>query len=229
MSDNNGGDLEILYSFDIDVPEPSGLSFGESRDVLYTVSDRTSKIYKLSLDGKVLGEIECDADDLEGVAYDKSDNSLWIADEGKRKLKKVDLQGETIESFKLKIKSKHKNSGIEGLTIDNKNNNLLCLNEKKPGLLIKTDKQGNILEKHKLKFAKDYSGIFYDEHTDKLWVVSDKSMTISRLDIQGNVEESYQTQIESMEGIAVDTQNMLIYVVSDELEKLFVFSLKVKN
>ncbi len=187
------------------------------------MSDNTNNIYKISLDGKLIEEIKCSAEDLEGIVFDDTDKSIWLADERKRNLIHINLKGETLKEFHLDIKTKKENSGIEGLTVNKKTGNLLCLNEKKPGLLIETDKNGNILETHKLKFAKDYSGIYHDANTNKLWIISDKSMTITRLDAQGNIEHTYQTDIESMEGVVIDSKKRLMYIVSDELERLFVF------
>ncbi len=219
----DGGGLTLINSYKIDVPEPSGLSFDANQEALFTVSDKTNNIYKLSLEGKLLKTIECDADDLEGITYSKTDNTIWIADERKRKLKQLNIDGNTLKSFKIKVKAKKKNAELEGLTINNLSGNLLCLNEKKPGLLIETNQNGEVLEKHKLDFAKDYSGIYHDAETNNLWIVSDKSMTITQCDMKGNILNNYQTDIESMEGIVVDSNKKLIYVVSDELQKLFVF------
>ncbi len=213
----------LVNSYKINVPEPSGLSFAADNKALYTVSDKTNMIYKLSLDGKLIEKINTTAEDLEGIVFDNTDTSIWIADERKRNLLNVDLKGKTLKSLNLDIASKKKNSGIEGLTINKNTGNLLCLNEKKPGLLIEADKNGKILKTDNLDFAKDYSGVYHDAQTDNLWIVSDKSMTITRLNTKGKIEYTYQTEIESMEGIVLDTKNRLMYIVSDELEKLFVF------
>ncbi len=216
--------LELLNSFKIKVPEPSGLSFGANNMELFTVSDKTNKIYKMTLKGEVLSEIECDATDLEGIAYNNVDTSIWIAEERNRRLIQLNLKGETLKSIKLDIEANKKNSGIEGLSINHNNGNIFCVNEKNPGLLIKLNKDCNILETHKLDFAKDYSGVYHDAYNDKLWIISDKSMTITRFDNKGKIEHQYQTDIESMEGIVVDSKNKLIYIVSDELERLFIFN-----
>ncbi len=217
--------FKLLTSYKIDVPEPSGLSFGADNSVLYTVSDRTNEIYKLSLKGEILANIPTEAKDLEGISYCRTDNTIWLADERERKLLKVNLEGKTLKSVNLNLtESTKKNSGIEGLTIDYKTGNMFCLNEKKPGLLIKTDNNGTVLEKNKLDFAGDYSGVYHDAKTNELWIISDKSMTITRFDSQGNLMHTFQTDVKSMEGIVVNSQDKIIYIVSDELERLFVFA-----
>ncbi len=222
-ADTNKDAFDLVNSYKINVPEPSGLSFAADNKSLYTVSDRTNKIYRISLEGKLIEKINCTAEDLEGIVFDNLDTSIWLADERKRRLINVNLQGKTLKSIDLNIEAQNNNSGLEGLTINKNTGNFLCLNEKKPGLLIETDKSGNILKTHKLDFAKDYSGAYHDAHTNKLWIVSDKSMTITRFDAKGNTEHSYQTDIESMEGIVVDSQNRLMYIVSDDLGRLFIF------
>ena len=43
------GTLELINSYDLDVPEPSGLSFGTDKNTLLTVSDHTNQVYELDL------------------------------------------------------------------------------------------------------------------------------------------------------------------------------------
>ncbi len=221
--DNSEGEFTLLSSYDIEVPEPSGLSFTADKRSLYTVSDKTNKIYQLSLTGELIQAIDCNAEDLEGITFNGNDTTIWVAQERDREIMQLNMKGETLQKFKLDIEKRKKNSGIEGLTINTKNGEMFCLNEKKPGLLIKFNQNGEILDNKKLDFAKDYSGIYHDAKTKKLWIVSDKSKTITLLDKKGKVEKSYETDVKSMEGIVVNSKKRLIYVVSDKLEKLFIF------
>jgi DNA-binding beta-propeller fold protein YncE len=46
--------LELLAKYKIDVPEPSGLAIDQSGSALYTVSDNTNKVYKISAQGEVI-------------------------------------------------------------------------------------------------------------------------------------------------------------------------------
>ena len=40
------GTLELIDSYEVDVPEPSGLSFGPDNETLLTVSDHTNQVYE---------------------------------------------------------------------------------------------------------------------------------------------------------------------------------------
>ena len=215
--------LNKIASYKIDVPEPSGLSFSEDSAVLYTVSDKTNKIYKISLKGELLSIINCKASDLEGICYDINNKFIWVAEERNRKIVKLDTAGNIINETGLKIQANDENKGIEGITINLQNKHIFCVNEGKPGLLIELDKNQQKINEYKLNFAKDYSGIFYDSQIDKVWIISDKSKTITKCDLQGNEIETYKLGIKKAEGVVVDSKNKLIYVVSDKKEKLYVF------
>ena len=57
--DNEVGDkpkdiLELEASYKIDVLDPSGLAVSSSGEVLYTVSDNTAEVYKLSKTGDIV-------------------------------------------------------------------------------------------------------------------------------------------------------------------------------
>ena len=97
------------------------------------------------------------------------------------------------------------------------------LNEKNPGLLLELDSNGKILKETNLRFASDYSGIFHDELNDQLWILSDQSRTINRSRTDGVLIESFNINVTQAEGIAVNSTEQLIYVVSDATENLYVF------
>jgi len=72
------GHLELEASYKIKVSEPSGLSINDSGTELYTVSDKTSIVYKLSLTGDVIQTFDFKGSNVEGVAtYTK--NKLLLA------------------------------------------------------------------------------------------------------------------------------------------------------
>jgi len=215
--------LNKVASYKIDVPEPSGLSFSEDDEVLYTVSDKTNKIYKISTKGELISIIDCKASDLEGICYDTNNKFIWIAEERNRKIVKLDTKGNIIDGKSLEIQANDENKGIEGITINKKNGYTYCVNEGKPGLLIELDENQKKINEYELNFAEDYSGIFYDSEIDKVWIISDKSKTITKCDLKGNEIETYKLGIKKAEGVVVDSKNKLIYVVSDKKEKLYVF------
>ncbi len=62
--------LELLESYAVDVPEPSGLAINSSGNILYTVSDNTNKAYKLSTSGSILQTYDFTGNDLEDTIGD---------------------------------------------------------------------------------------------------------------------------------------------------------------
>ena len=59
--------LELMNTYSIQVSEPSGLAINSEGTNLYTVSDNTNKIYKLSSRGTILKTYNYEGNDLEGV------------------------------------------------------------------------------------------------------------------------------------------------------------------
>lgn len=213
--------LELEASYKIKVKEPSGLAINDAGNVLYTVSDKTSKIYKLSLKGEVLKKIECEGNNLEGVSTFSS-NKLLLAEEGAKTIIVFDLETGQGSNHKIKYKNKDKNSGIEGVSYDKNSQSIFIVNEKNPGKLIKLGKDFTVLAKYDLDFADDYSGIFYENSSKLLWILSDQNRTVNKCTVEGKLIESFKIDVKQPEGIAV--KNDHVYIVSDVESKLYVFN-----
>jgi len=210
--------LEYVASYKIKVKEPSGLAINHSGNVLYTVSDKTSKIYKLSMIGGVMETIDCEGNNLEGVSTFTS-NKLLLAEEGAKTIIVFDMETGKGSNHKIKYKNKDKNSGIEGVTFDSNSETIFIINEKKPGKLIRLRKDFSVLATYDLDFADDYSGIFYENSSNLLWILSDQDKTVNKCTLKGKLIESYKIDIKQAEGIVVT--NNYIYIVSDAEEKLY--------
>ena len=74
-----------------------------------------------------------------------------------------------------------------------------------------------------LYFSQDLSGIEYDNVENILWILSDESQTISKCDLEGNIRQSFHFNLSKPEGIAINYETNLIYVVSDSQQKLSVY------
>ena len=219
-NDHIKGNLELEASYKIKVSEPSGLSINESGTELYTVSDKTSIVYKLSTKGDVIQTFDFKGSNVEAVStYTK--NKLLLAEESTKEIIVLDLVTGGSSNHKIKYKNKDKNSGIEGVTFDNNSNTIFVLNEKKPGKLIKLRNDFSVLAKYDLNFAADYSGIFYENSSDQLWILSDQNKTVNKCTLKGGLIESYKIKVSQPEGIAVTDKH--IYIVCDEKAKLYVF------
>lgn len=210
--------LELEASHKIKVKEPSGLAINDAGDVLYTVSDKTSKIYKMSTKGELIETIDCEGNNLEGVSSFTS-NKLLLAEEGSKKIIVFDIETGQGSDHKIKYKNKDKNSGIEGVTYDSKSETIFIINEKNPGKLIKLGKDFSVLGTHDLDFADDYSGIFYENSSNQLWILSDENKTVNLCTLKGKLIESYKIGIKQPEGIVVTNKH--IYIVSDAESKLY--------
>lgn len=223
-SDDIGGDgkddLELLSTFDISIPEPSGLSINSAGTSLYTVSDHTAKVYKMSTNGEVTKIFSYTGDDLEGVTT-YTGTKLLLAEERTKELVVFDMGSGVYEKHRINYENKDSNSGIEGVAFAENLNAIFILNEKNPGKLIRLRSDFTVLAEYDLKFAGDYSGVFYEESAKELWIVSDQSKTINKCTLKGDLIKSFSITITQAEGIAISKDK--IYVVSDAEEQLYVY------
>ena len=96
------------------------------------------------------------------------------------------------------------------------------------GLLIKYSTSNDTKTQVKLNFALDYSGIYYNDRSNKLWIVSDESKTLTQCALNGAKIISYQLPISGVEGIVVNDEETIAYVVSDPNNKLYKLDLTIK-
>jgi uncharacterized protein YjiK len=226
-SEKTGDDTVGLIPIDViklGIPEPSDLCFGPGNQILYTVSDNTAKVYKITIQGKILQTLPYVGNDLEGVCY-VNDQFLFIAEERYRKIVKLDLQGNKISEASIPVEINDLNSGLEGISYNPVNKCFYILNEVNPGLLIVTDENFNVLKKQTLSFAGDYSGICVDVQNQELWILSDVSATVNKCTLEGQLIEKFKLPINNPEGIALDAENHLLYIVSDQEATLYKFQL----
>lgn len=218
--DHKKAHLELEASYKINVSEPSGLSINDSGTELYTVSDKTSVVYTLSPTGEVIQTIDFKGSNLEGVST-YTENKLLLAEESSKKIIVLDMVTGEASKHKIKYKNKDKNSGIEGVAFDDNSNTIFILNEKKPGKLIRLRNDFSVLSTHDLNFAADYSGIFYENFSNQLWIVSDQSKSVNKCTLSGELIKSFKIKVAQPEGIAVTDNH--IYIVCDAKATLYVY------
>jgi len=226
-SDNNGNeggssndDLDLLTSFDIAIPEPSGLTVNDSGTALYTVSDNTAKVYKISTTGDVIKTYSYVGNDLEGVSI-FTGSKLLLAEERTKEIVEFDMGSGIFLKHKIPYHNNDDNSGIEGVAYAENLDAIFILNEKNPGKLLRLRNDFSVLAEYELNFAKDYSGIFYDNLDKILWIVSDQNKTINKCSLKGDVLKSYSINITQAEGVAIT--NDKIYIISDAEAKLYIY------
>jgi len=198
------GQLELIESYSIDVPEPSGLSFGPDNNTLLTVSDHTNQVYEMDMQGNIIRILDYTGKDLEGVTYNNT--------------------GSKLETFKLEIPSNSDNNGLEGISYNTNNKLYYVVNETNPDLLISWDANSGIISENKLNFASDYSGIFTDPDHSLLWFVSDQSKSLFKCDYNANVLQVFYLNELKYEGIVLDDSK--VYLVNDATAKLYYYQIK---
>ncbi len=212
--------LELLTTFSIDVPEPSGLAINSSGTILYTVSDLTNKVYKLATSGVVLQIFDFTGNDLEGVC-NYTNGKLLLAEERTKNIIELTMLTGAYVTHQMDYENDEPNAGIEGITYNADTHNIYFLNEKNPDKLFKLNTSFNIISSYDLNFANDYSGIFYDSTDTVLWIVSDESQTINKCTLEGELIESFVINVQKPEGIAISNEK--IYIVSDSQERIYTF------
>ena len=212
--------LDLEASYKINVSEPSGLAVNSSGTELFTVSDKTSTVYKLSTTGDIIQTFDFKGSNLEGISTYR-ENELLLAEESKKEIVILNTLTGKSSKHKIKYKNNDRNSGIEGVTYDPNSKNIFIINEKKPGKLIRLRNDFSVIEKYSLKFAADYSGIFYENASNQLWILSDQSKTVNKCTLSGEVIDSYRIKVAQPEGIAVTDKH--IYMVCDTNARLYVY------
>jgi len=215
--------LSLLKITPIKVPEPSGLALSYDESCFWSVGDSDSKVHKLDLNGNIIQSFSINGEDLEGITAIDSIN-LAVILERTREVVVVDTSGKEIKRNKFKLKG-NLNEGLEGICFDPKTKDFYFLNEKNPGLLIKTDSSFKEIFRKEIKLAKDYSDIFFSTEDNTLWILSDESKKIIQTDLNGKKIKEYRINVEQPEGLVVDYKNNKVFVVSDKKEELYEFNL----
>ncbi|MCF6268564.1 MAG: SdiA-regulated domain-containing protein [Melioribacteraceae bacterium] len=215
--------LKLIKEITIDVPEPSGLSLNSDYSELWTVSDGTNHIYKLSLEGRVLDELTYEGTDLEGIVYDSRDNSLWVVEERERVIVHVDISGNELSRHPITLLGSG-NSGLEGICLDTTFSHFV-LNEKEPNLWAKLKNDFTTELQKEINEVNDLSGITFDKSSNTFWIVSDQSSLLFQWNIENGIIRQYNIKIDKAEGVAINPIKQIIYIVSDSEQKLYEFQL----
>lgn len=219
-------------SFSLDIVDPSGLSLNTRNENLWTVSDITgnNRIFEINRNGEILKTIPFIAEDLEGITQNPMDHTLWVVEERQREIIQMETNGDVIRRISLrdKIPENELNSGLEGITIHTETGNIYTVNTRIPRLFIRLDSDVNLIDVTELNYGAepdargfDLSGMFYDEKDDVIWIVSDEAESVFISDLYGNPLAFFHLGIEDLEGIAVDRNTNMLFLVSDELARLF--------
>ncbi len=210
--------LTFLNSFNIKnssegLLEPSGLVLSNKGNTLWTVSDDTNKIFKISLTGQLKKKKSFTIPDteLEGITLIDNGQTLVVVKESQNELIMISLKTQKVINRKKldqisgykKIAhyfpAETKNKGLEGITWNPVNGNIFVLKEGEPGLLIEISSDLKHIIKYQLLNEKngfcddkisaeaiDYSDIVYDDSIDQFWIISDRAKRLFLYDWASN-------------------------------------------
>jgi len=219
-------DLPILHFEDIreiakkkiGFSEPSGLAFDADGQTLWSVSDETPALFRISAEGNVIAAIPLGKtlDDLEGITLDMAGNRLLAVRERSTEIVAVGLADtETVTRHPLEkmagyaaiaafFEGDGRENGLEGIAADPADGSLWLVKEKHPRLLINISGDlGRIVSVHILSadigFVDDdtsdgdldLSGIAVDPGRGALWIISDTGERLFQADRTGAVKGSY--------------------------------------
>jgi uncharacterized protein YjiK len=214
--------LREVGNYDLDVTEPSGLCFNANGTELYTVSDATNQVFRLSLNGTVLATLDYTGMDLEGVAFDTSDNTLLVAEERSREIVRITLSGHEVSRRLLVLQGSGGNSGLEGIAVRTSDQVIFVVNEKDPARIYELQPNYVVANDYAPDAGVDFSGLDFDAASGLFWVVSDQAEELFTWDPESGVHEVFQLPVNKPEGVAIGPDGR-IYVVSDADDRLYVF------
>lgn len=216
-------ELNLISQWPVSIPETSGLASFHFDNFL-TVSDSLSIIYLINREGETVRTLDYNGDNTEGVAYNPDAYELFVVEENTNEVVQLDTNGTEINRFAVELDNKVKRHGLEGITYNPSNDHLYVISEKLPSLLFEMTKDGTILNTNEINFAEDFSSVYYDSHLDMLWILSDDSKTLTRCNLDGKQDKTWETGVKKGEGVVVDSEGDRVYIISDGDSKLYIFS-----
>ena len=220
------GSLKLISSYQLDILEPSGISFGPDAQTLLIVSDNANMVYETSVEGEIIRTLNYIGADLEGVVYNIDENIVAVAEERLREIVLIDYDsGNELSRYHINVENNNDNKGLEGLSYNLNNKAYYIVNEDLPGELIVWNPKYDIIERTKLNFADDYSAIFVDDINSLLWILSDDSQALYKCDYKTNVLMEFLLPSTKYEGAIIDIELMKAYFVNDATARLEVFNI----
>ena len=220
MTLNNKPNYSLTYleSFNIKneaegLLEPSGLVLSHGGNALWTISDDTSKIFKISLTGKLkkAKSFKISDSELEGITLIQDGEFLLVVKESNNEIIKIKIETQQVTNRKCldemagydaiahHFSNGVHNKGLEGITWNQNTGTIFVIKECSPGLMmeISADLQtivSHCLLNHDNGFYDadvsadelDFSDICYDQTQNRFWIISDMARRLFLYDWQAN-------------------------------------------
>lgn len=218
-------ELILLETYDLGISDPAGLSKSYLPDHFYTVSDNNGSIYLINKFGEILQSFDIGGNDPEDIVFVEENLSLYMIEEQLRWIIQLSPGGIVLDTFKLDIPIQDINDGPEGITYNQEEKHFYIVNEKNPAMLFVYDTLFHKLSEYPLNFANDYSSLDYEQTGNHLWIISEESKLLARCNLKGEPEKIFHTGVPKGEGVLLDVENDLIYIVCNFTSKLYIFKL----
>jgi len=217
--------LEATEVHSLGVGDPSGVTLdaaGSSQ--LWVVGDNPGdSVFKITRSGELLKVLSrYQGEDVESIVQHPVNFSLWISEERQRALVNIDTLGFTLGRIELDIPGDDPNNGIEGITINPNNLHFYAVNKRNPRLFIELNSQGDVIRMDEKNFGASgsagglsFAGLSYDPQDDVIWMVSDEARAVFILSTEGDVLAAWDAPFFDIEGIAVDREAGMLFLVSD--------------
>ena len=193
--------------------EPSGLALSHGGNALWTVSDDTNKIFKLSLDGNLKKKrcFKIPDNELEGIVLEPTGKFLFAINESKNEIIQIEIDSQDVSNRKrLSTMSGYEaiahffsdnmvNKGLEGISWNSARGSLFVMKESSPGLLIEVSPDLQTILSHCVLNGDngfltssmdseeiDFSDICYDPSRNCFWIISDKARSLFLYDGEKN-------------------------------------------
>jgi len=210
--------LTYLDRFNIEneaegLSEPSGLALSHGHNALWTVSDDTKKIFKMSLDGDLKKDDSFKISDkgLEGITLDPTGKFLLAVKEESNEIIEIRIDTQDVtdrqrladmagyDSIAQYFSGSGANKGLEGITWNGETGTIFVMKEGDPGLLIEVSSDLQTIRSHQLLNEAngfrdpevgaeelDFSDLCYDPSRDRFWIISDKAKRLFLYDWKGD-------------------------------------------
>lgn len=189
--------------------EPYGLALNADSTALYTFSDDAKAVFKLDFKGRlsVSKSSFIGVDDLEGIAITSDGRSSLLVQDGANAILLVDLDSRhevsrrpfvgmaNYNNIRDYFTDPTDNNGLEGITVNTRNNHVFVVKEGPPGFLIEFDADlQTVLNAGALSLENgfdhtsvgakkfDFPGLSYDGIHDTIWIISDEGQFLFHYD-----------------------------------------------
>ncbi len=211
--------IKPVSKFNIEVPEPSDITFSPDNNSLFIVSDK-GYLYETDLQGKIIRKANFSGIDCEGVCI--YNNEVYVAEESVREITKFDIKNlNQLRNIEIPYHGA-RNKGYESITYNYKKDCFIVITEQSPSNIYELD--DNLIKTNEIDIsplARDISSATY--YNDFLWLLSDEDQLIIKVDPKSYKSLAKWTiPVINPEGIAFNTDGKVL-IVSDGMQKLFYF------